>query len=165
MKMRHWLNVVLVVLVMVGCQKREDTAKSIPAATSQEASPRGDYTQISREFLLKGDVVQGIRVLQEAVERDPKDARARFALGQTFMHLKQYDMAIENLKAATELDNSNGHYYLLLGGCYDIKGERALAIENIQKSVEIFRQNRDEENFRTSAAVLQRLLETNTATP
>ena len=159
--MRKAVVLLLVLFSMVGCQKKETVSQAAPTPLADSA---GDYLQDGRAKLLKGDVLRAVRIFQEAVERNPKDSRAYFVLGETFMRLHQYDKAIESFSTVTQLEDTNGHAYLLLGGCYDLEGDHEKAVDSVKKSVEIFRQKRDAVNFKAAAAVLQRLLETKTAT-
>ncbi len=149
--MKKLFYLALSVILLAGCAGRESDAKT---ESHQNLVAEG------ADLLKKGDIVQAVKVLQEAVVQDPQDTQAAFILAQLFLKMKNYDQAAGLFQRITEIDPANGHAYLLLGGCYDLLGKRNDAIESVKKSVAVFEQKKDEQNFKQSLAVLRSLMET-----
>ena len=65
------------------------------------------WTNLGVLFGKNKDLKSSLKCLQEAVQRDPNFAMAHANLGTTLRNLGQYDLAIEHLETALELEPSN----------------------------------------------------------
>lgn len=84
---------------------------------------REDYDKAQESFL-------------HAIERDPKNAKAWFALGGIYNFKKQYEKALDAFKSAVNLDPAYHDAYYGLGYTYEILGKKT-------ESEEAFRKQKD----------------------
>lgn len=146
--MKKLFFLVLALAVLTGCSKQPAAKAKEPILTTQDFIKRGE------EQLAKHDLEGAVRTFKEATVHSPYDPKMHFMLGQVLFHARQYPAAIESLNQAVRLDPNDGHAYFLLGGCYDLLGDQQNAIVSLEKSAAIFRESRDAENFKRSAAAL-----------
>ncbi len=160
--MKKVIYLIAISLLFAGCGSRENVSEAIPS--EGDLKQKVDFIQIGAKFLSRGDITKAIASFKEATRLDPKNTKAYFILGQTYMRLKNCENAIENFKTVTELDANNGQAYLLSGGCYDMLGKKDEAIEDIKKSIEIFEKNRDAARFKMALLMLQKITSADTST-
>ncbi|HOW35202.1 MAG TPA: tetratricopeptide repeat protein [Candidatus Omnitrophota bacterium] len=158
--MKRMIYVLMAVVWLAGCGSRQPAEKTDTASAPQAPAVKTDLVEIGAKYLAKGDVVNAMGAFNQAVVINPNDVRAYFVLGQMYMQMANYDKAIENFKSVASIDPNNGQAYLMLGGCYDLQGKRPEAIDAVKKSVEVFEKQRDETGFKTSLAILQKLMQT-----
>ncbi len=168
--MKNVLMVLAVLVFFAGCgeAKKIDGAKAInspersemTATASQETNP---MIAKGLQSLRQGDVKAAIKNFDDAIKENPKDVQGYLILGQTYMHLKDFNRAIDTFMVATRVDPSNGQAHYLLATNLGLVGNYSLARLQAEKSIEIFRQNKDAENFKRSIALLQGLPENNSA--
>lgn len=60
---------------------------------------------------------------------------AYFSLGELYMDSKEYDKAIESIKQSLDDNSTIWNSYETLGRIYEIKGDKALALENYKKAL------------------------------
>lgn len=145
--MKRLIYAACILVLAGGCTSRE-------AAQEQSQAPKVDLITQGTQFLAKGDSGQAIASFKRAIAENPKDTKAYFVLGQTYMSLADYNSALENFKKVGELEPDNGEAYLLMGGCYDLLGNKTEAIASVQQSVSIFQKERDEVNFKRALSIL-----------
>ncbi len=150
--MKKLLWVVVVGFCVGGCTARE------PVTTKEETR---NFVKEGVESLTKKDVEGALRSFEQAIVQDPRNEKAHFILAQTLMHIREYQRAAKSFMAVVKINPDNGEAYLLLGGCFDLMGNKDEAIKNVQKSVEIFQRQRDEERFKQSVVILHRLMGVN----
>lgn len=145
-------------LLVYGCAKQESPSASHETAASPERQNKGKtlITQ-AEEFLKDGNFIEAISSLKTAIKLDPHNADAYFLFARTLMHVENYSQAINYFNTAIQLDPQNGNAHLLLGGCYDMTGDQQKAIREVEESVNIFREQRDGDNFKRAMTVLQGL--------
>ena len=148
--MRNLAWLILLASFFTGCGSRE---------TVLEKKQAGNFIEEATVLLKKGNVIEAVKIFQKEIVRNPQDTQAPFILAQLLMQLGNYPVAVAYFKRVIELEPDNGRAYLLLGGCYDLQGEKDEAILNVQKSVQIFNQQRDEQNFKQSVVILHSLVE------
>ena len=138
-----------------GCGSRQADANAVnpSAGVSQE-----DFVKRAEGLLAQKNYDAAVRLFQEIIAKDPNNVQAHFALGQTFMRLESYNNALQQFEAVTNLAPTNNEAFLLLGGCYDLLGDRPKAIELVKKSVEVAQAKRDEEGFKRSVIILQQMM-------
>lgn len=152
--MKRIIAVLLVAALGTGCGLRE-TEKPKEKVT---ATPARDYVSEGVLRLQQGDPVAAVRNFDEAIKQNPLDPRPYVLLAQTYMYTKDYHRAIDTLMAATRVAPNDGEVYYLLAVNYNLIKETGRAKASAQKSVEIYGQMRDEENFLKSVALLQGLM-------
>ena len=79
----------------------------------------------------QGDWKSAIIEFKNAVKTDPKDARARALLGQTYLNTRSADAAIKELTRAIELGYDRKELALLLSTAYRLAGEAQKMIDDI----------------------------------
>lgn len=159
--MKKALVLLTSIIFLAGCSKGQEQAQApvaAPAAEQQVASVATPPMIVSgMGHLRKGEIREAIQSFDEAIKANPKDVQGYLILGQTYMHLKEYNRAIDTLTVATQVDPNNGQAHYLLATNFGLAGNFSMARFQAQKCVEIFRQNQDEENFKRSVALLQGL--------
>jgi len=101
-------------LGLSGCQQK----------TSEE------HIAAAKEFVVKGDQQAAIVELKNAIQLDPKQAEARFELGNLYLEQKNYQAAEKELNRALELGYSQSKTIPLLARAYQRTGANA-ALEEI----------------------------------
>ena len=117
-------NIVLIiialqVLVVTSCQQKE-------SPKSQEQAPVG-VIQSGEE----------IRLLQEAVKRDPENGDAWIRLGNILMDSSRFDEAIEAYQKALAIDPKNVDVRVDLGSCYRKAGKPDKAVEEYRAALKL----------------------------
>ena len=166
------LVIVLIVLAVVsGCgsgqEKSERAAEPQAAASSpmEMASPTATpgtaqkprLIQQGVDYLQDANPVAAVHSFDEYIKQHPNDAQGYLILGQTYMRLNDYPRAIDTFTAATRIAPEQGEAYYLLAMNYGLSGNFEKAIESAQRSVELFRAQKDEQNFLRSLALMQGL--------
>jgi len=150
---RAWVGVLI--LTLGGCgspaQKPHEGTREAGVLPSVEV----DYIQKGKEHLRQSNVTAAIRNFDEAIKQSPQDLAGYLILGQTYMRLKDYTRAIDTFNAATRVAPDQGQVYLMLAISCSLAGKQDLAVVNAQKSIELFRQQKDEEGFRKAVLFLQ----------
>ncbi len=161
--MRNLLIVLAMVVMWAGCgeAKKTDGAKTTANEQNKMASlsPAATNPMIAMglQRLQQGDVRSAIKSFDQAIKENPKDVQGYLILGQTYMHLKDFNRAIDTLMVATRVEPDNGQAHYLLATNLGLAGNYSLARAQAEKSVEIFRKNKDANNFKRSVALLQGL--------
>ncbi len=159
--MKNALLVLVVMAIFAGCgeAKKMDGAKAVSVEEKISTSSVGANPLIASGLanLQKGDVKAAIKSFDDAIRENPKDVQGYIILGQTYMHLKDYNRAVDTFIVATRVDPENGQAHYLLATNLGLAGNYTLARAQAEKSVEIFRKNRDGNNFKRAVALLQGL--------
>ena len=161
--MRNLLIVLAMVVFVAGCgeAKKTDSAKlsSAEDKAGMAAAPIAANPMIAAgvQHLQQGEIKDAIKSFDEAIRENPKDVQGYLILGQTYMHLKEYNRAIDTFMVATRVEPENGEAHYLLATNFGLAGNYEMARLQAQKCVEIFRRTKDEDNFKRSVALLQGL--------
>jgi Tfp pilus assembly protein PilF len=135
------------------------------AATPAAAGSSNLKIATGMDYLRQGDIRQAIKSFDEAIKENPKDVQGYMILGQTYMHMKEYNRAIDTLTVATQVAPDNGQAHYLLATNFGLAGNYSMARVQAQRSAEIFRKNQDENNFKRSVALLQGLPQSGSQVP
>jgi tetratricopeptide (TPR) repeat protein len=106
--------------------------------------------ELSQMYSMAGDKTRAMNAVEEVARLKRSDApgfahvqweKIYFQEGVIQFWYRDFDQALENLKkvaaAANEVDLNTGVYaYLRIGQIYDIKGQRALAVAEYQKTIQ-----------------------------
>jgi Tfp pilus assembly protein PilF len=95
-----------------------------------------DFVQEGIGYTNREDYEKAIESFLLAIEKDPKNAKAWFALGGIYNFKKQYEKALEAFKSAINLDPAYHDAYYSLGYTYEILGKK-------DESEEAFRKQKD----------------------
>ena len=164
--------VLLAVLMMSGCSERASKEASEPVVQSamdstgsSAAGPQTNYLAQGLENLKKADVTAAIRDFDSAIKQNPGDPQAYIILGQTYMNMQQYSRAIDTFVAATRLAPNEGQLYYLLAVNHRFAGNGKEARQYAEKSIELFREKKDEQNFKRALVFLQSLSDSDKVQP
>lgn len=155
----------LVVMLMAGCGLRPDETKSAQKSaktaeqifqTDKEVSAQS-YLDKAINFLKEGKIVDAIQHFDEAIKNDPLNVSAYLLLGQTYIHLNEFDRAADSFKAALNVAPDQGEIYYMLAITNGLRGRKDLAVTNAEKALLLFSQDKDGENFKRALALLQGL--------
>ena len=76
-----------------------------------------------------GNLDNAITVLNKVLETYPKSYDAKYELAIAYYMKEDYDTAMDICKKLHKHENVNASLYQLWGNAYDMKGERAKAVE------------------------------------
>jgi tetratricopeptide (TPR) repeat protein len=88
------------------------------------------------QYLL-GDEIKAEQHLLRAIEMDPKDSEARYALGRIYYQQSRYPEAVAQLSKVTEIDPANHKAWDNLGLCYDALQQDSDALRAFFRALEV----------------------------
>ena len=150
----------LMLLIGCGSNTNQTSSQASPASASvPEAAMLKNQSHINEgmQELHDSNVTAAIKSFDEAIKQNPKNPQGYLVLGQTYLRLKDYDRAIDTFSAAVRVAPRNGEAYYLLAVSYGLAGNGDMARENAQKSVTIFQNEKNQEKFVRSVALLKGL--------
>ena len=77
-----------------------------------------------------------IKILQETIKADPNNFKTYFDLGNTFIQLKKYDLALNNYKKSIKLNKNFVPAYINLGNTYKIYRNYKESVKFYNKALE-----------------------------
>jgi len=161
--MRRTFILMAAAVILVGCgraqeSKQQKSTMGKPVARSQSAMER-DFVTEGLSHLKQANPGAAIKSFDQAIKQDPADPENYLVLGETYMRLRDYPRAIDSLSAALRVAPGRGDIYYLLAINQGLMGYDDMALENAQRSVEIFQEQRDRDSFLKSVALLQGLIQ------
>lgn len=173
--MKKLMIVLMGLWMLTGCGDNQKTSSEnqapAPVAAAVAAAPASmrESSQITsaklliagRQDLIKGNIPAAIKSFDTAIKQNPRDPGAYLVLGETYLHVRNYDKAIDTLTAALIVDPKSGSANYLLALAYNFKGDKESAIQHAQKSTQIFQDTKDADNFKKSLLLLQGLTQVN----
>ena len=160
--MKKILIPIFVAVLVAGCGG-SDQAKNTTDKEFQGVRAEQDYVAKGMEYLAESDIPSAIHSFDMAIKQDPTDVENYIVLGQVYLRLQQYGRAGDTFQAATRVEPTNGELYYLVAMARGLEGEKDIAIESAQKSVELFMAQKDEERFKQSVALLKGLTDSQNA--
>ncbi len=106
-------------LLAAGCSSREEKT--------------ANFITMGDSLLSKGDPVRAILEYKNALQLDPKNARAKLGLGKAYLAQKEPRQAFGALQSALELDPGLDEARMELAALLAAHGEPAKALEEIEK--------------------------------
>jgi len=159
--MRNLLIGTVIALLICGCGGPPQAKAVKPKEVKQVAAlTETDYVEEGIKHLQDSQITEAIQSFDHAIKQDPLNADPYLILSQTYMRLKQFDRAIDTLEAAQRVAPNRGDVEYMLAINYGIAGQEDLAKKSAQKSIELFRQDQDEDNFMKAVALLQGMIKT-----
>jgi tetratricopeptide (TPR) repeat protein len=122
--MKKIIFVLLVIMATVGCQQKEEPKP-------QNQFPTG--TLPSGQLQTQDD----IRILNEAVKKDPRNLDAWIKLGNTMMDTSRFNEAILAYQKVLDIDPKNVDVRVDMGTCYRSIGRPDMAVKEYRKALEI----------------------------
>lgn len=164
--MKRVILAVVAGLMIAGCDSaKKDPAqepsmaakavKEAPAAVVKKSAVTTDFYAQGLKHLGEGDVNEAVQSFVRAIQESPADPESYLVLGQIYMRTENYGEAVQAFTAASRVAPGRGDIYYLLALAHGFNGERELAKQSAERSVEIFSQQQDEENFTRSLSLLQ----------
>ena len=153
----------VMMFLLSGCGKAQNEVSEVKqevlaSGTVAEDPARSEKMIVEGSALLnKGYVPAALKAFDEAIKASPEDPRGYIALGETYLRLKKMDPAIETFKMILNFSPENAEAYYLIGMAHGLKGERDMAAQYAQKSMLLAQNQKNEEIFIKSAAMLKSL--------
>ena len=113
---------VLLIFAIVGCQKKEEPKQ-------QYDFPPGSAGPIQS--------MDQVKLLKEAVAKDPKNVDAWISLGNMMMDTKRFSEAADAYEKALALDPKNVDVRVDMGTCYKNVGNPDMAVKAYRKALEL----------------------------
>ncbi len=110
-------------LLVAACQKKEEAPQSSYPAGPVESGPMQSLDEI--------------KLLQEAVKKDPGNVEAWTKLGNDLMDGARFDDAIDAYQKALALAPKNVDVRVDMGTCYRRTGRPEIAVREFKKAIEI----------------------------
>src|SRR3984893_17495151 len=121
---------------------------------------RDDNLTAAQEAYEASDYTKAAKLLQQAVEQNPRDAEIHLLLAKTYYESQQHDAAIASAEKAVALDPQSSLYHEWLGKAYGEKAGHASMFsalslakktrKEFEKAVEL-----DEKNFSAHQALIE----------
>lgn len=119
--MKQFLAVALSLLVFTACQQKDE-------AKPQYQFPAGGGAMPTRDDM---------RLLQEAVKKDPANVNAWIQIGNQMMDTNRFAEAVDAYTKALALDPKNVDVRVDMGTCYRNTGRPDIAVKEYRKAIEI----------------------------
>jgi serine/threonine protein kinase/Flp pilus assembly protein TadD len=87
--------------------------------------------------MISGDNEQAIGILEKIVERHPDEKPAYLWLGENYLYLEQYEMALVQYHKAIELDPLYWNSYRMAAYVYEQLGNNEKALESLNKAIAV----------------------------
>ena len=160
--MNKWLTVLVVVLVVAGCNSKEQAlpkkiAPSNPAMPQQAAVK---LMQQGVQFLNDKDIAKAVVSFEGAIQVDPADLQPYMILAEIFMRMKSYPEAIGILERAVTVFPDNGYVYYMLSLADEGNKTPLPAVLAARKSVELFKAQNNEDGYKQSMLLMEALIKT-----
>ncbi len=172
-------NILFVVMLamVVGCGRPQTTQKQdLPKDAMSMPSVGQESNQLIQagvNYLNEGEITNAIKSFDDAIRQEPTNPENYVVLGQVYLRLNKYAKAVDTFSAATRVAPDNGEIFYLLalanifkekknqssGDLIEAQNSHKSAILAVQKSIDIFMQKKDEDNFKKSVALLKGLTE------
>ena len=153
--MRNGIVLVLSLIALVGCGNKQEKSAQQENTSFEGTAQKLDYVSQGIVFLKQGEVSKAIQSLDQAIKEDPTNAEKYIVLGQVYTQLHRPDRAVDTLSAAAKVAPTNGEVFYLLGLNMALDGRMQESMAVTQKSLQIFQNERNQEKFTRSLALLK----------
>ena len=123
------------------------TPSNVSEYSVGSASTRIDLYQKGLNLFSQGNIQEAVITLGKNLKENTGDIRTCPVSGNIYMKADKLNDAKAVLEIGSKVDSQNPEIYLFLAHCYNRLGNKEKAIENIKKSILIYQQRKDEENF------------------
>ena len=122
--MKKIISVLLLIMATAGCQQKEEPKPQYQFPTGPvQAGPL--------------QVQDDIKILNEAVKKDPRNIDAWIKLGNTMMDTSRFNEAIDAYQKALGIDPKNIDVRVDMGTCYRNAGRPDMAVKEYKQALEI----------------------------
>jgi cytochrome c-type biogenesis protein CcmH/NrfG len=118
---KHLVISALLIFTVIGCQQKEEPKTQYQFPTG----PGGG-----------GQSFDQVKMLKEAVAKDPQNVNAWIQLGNIMMDTSRFNEAIDAYQKALELDPKNVDVRVDMGTCYRNSGKPDIAVKEYRKALE-----------------------------
>ena len=139
--------------LIAGCGQPKPSASAAVNEKSRQLLVEGTV------FLKQGEVVKAVQGFAGAIKESPDYFEAYYMLGETFLHLKQFDQARAVLTAAANRFPENPVVFYLLSAAYEGSGNMMPAIVAARKSLDLFQAAKAEAGVRRATVLLGALVQ------
>ena len=99
------------------------------------------YRSVSKTLLRTGQPQRATQTIRRLFKLKPADPEPRCLMGQAYVAMEQYDMALRLFKEALERDDKYAPAYSMMGSVLNLVGEHDQAIEAHAKAIELEEDN------------------------
>jgi len=114
-----------------------EATKDYDEAISLNPQSAEAYYERGLEYQKQGQEERAIEDFDKAIRIDPEFAKAYRNRGYAYLNTKQYDLAIADNTRATKFDPNDPVARLNLGVAYKLQGNKAEAIANFEKVINL----------------------------
>lgn len=100
--------------------------------------PRNASLILARSYEAQKNYLEEIRILEAIVGENENDYSAQVLIGEANMNLKKYDLAVEHLTSAKEVQPKFAPVYPLLAKAYEIQNQLEDARSVYQDAIKVF---------------------------
>lgn len=154
--MKQGIVLILAVVLLCGCGLRSEPKKQAQQSTKQ-VQQEDDFLKIALNLIKQGNALAGIQALDQAIKQDSDNIQAYILLGQTYLHMNNFDSAVDAFRAALRVDPNQGEIYYTLAIVNGLRGRKDLAVTNAEKALLLFQKDQDGDNFKRALVLLQGL--------
>lgn len=159
MRVKKMIWVILVLLVVTGCQSKEKSPQAPKQKIAQSSKAAQELLAKGMMALKSSNPVDAVKHFQEAIVAEPQNLQAHMVLVQTFMQLREYKQASEVLQKTTQVfPNEPLPFYMFALASKEVN-EPVRAVVAARRSFELYQQLGDQENAARSASLLNYLVE------
>jgi tetratricopeptide (TPR) repeat protein len=151
--------VLLMVVFIAGCGSKKSADKF------EGIKSENNYVKQGMQYLQAGDVQKAVQSFDKAIKADPLNPENYLVLGQVYLRLNNFARASDSFAAAIKVSPDNGAAYYMLAQSQMLYGQREEAIKSVQRSVEIFKAQKDEKRFMNALVLLKSLAQAQPAIP
>ena len=137
----RFLFLVLVLLLAfwspVFAQKGKRQSQRSQAARQSDMSQAEYYLTEGMKFYILDNYTKAVDYFQKALEADPQNAAASYAIAESYIKMKRYGDAIPYAEKALAADANNKHYHLTLGELYEKDRRLPQALKTYQDLIKL----------------------------
>jgi len=155
------IAVLCVGLFLAGCSSQETKAPQAPAADVKGQRQEAAKKVFAQSMLLlqQKNLKGAVENLRASIALDPTDPNPYLVLGQLLIKAEQFTSAVEFLDQAAKTFPDNGTMFYMLSVANKLAGNKLPSVLAARRSYEIFNASGDAANARTSAMLLEELVQ------
>jgi cytochrome c-type biogenesis protein CcmH/NrfG len=154
---KHYF-ILFVLILCLGCGSNNQSPQQGAKPPEGSVDVSNALMEQGKKFLNSGDIRKAIAVFDQAIMQNPSNLQAYTILSELYMRMKDFNRAVDTLRAAERVAPENGEIKYLLALNLGFAGHASDAITTAQQSAEIFQRERDDENFKKAIGLVQGLM-------
>jgi tetratricopeptide (TPR) repeat protein len=92
---------------------------------------------LAQTYIERGQEAQALRIVEDRVERDPREARLLLVYGKILLQLRRPAAAVAVLRKAVRIAPRDGELHFTLGAAYEQLGDIDRAARHLRRSISI----------------------------